>query len=73
MRARGSEAAYPLGYSAARWCQGRGARERGVKRLVLKHFAVQEGVEVEPMAEEVRSTYGGAGLIVGRDLLEISV
>jgi ribonuclease Z len=52
---------------------GRWAKERGVKRLLLKHYAVQQGVAVEPMVEEVRSTYGSEGLIVGRDLLEVDV
>ncbi|HUW59207.1 MAG TPA: MBL fold metallo-hydrolase [Planctomycetota bacterium] len=52
---------------------GRWARARGVKRLVLKHYAVQEGVEIEPMVEEVRSEFGSDGLIVGRDLLTIDV
>ncbi|MBN1674685.1 MAG: MBL fold metallo-hydrolase [Kiritimatiellae bacterium] len=52
---------------------GKWAKERGVKRLVLKHFAVQPGVEVEPMAQEVRAEFGGEGLIVGRDLLELDV
>jgi len=52
---------------------GRWARRRGVKRLVLKHFAVQQGVTVEAMAEEVRSEFGRRGLIVGRDLLELEV
>ncbi|GAH34236.1 unnamed protein product, partial [marine sediment metagenome] len=52
---------------------GRWAKERGVKQLVLKHYAVQPGVEIEPMVEEVRSTFGDAGLIVGEDLLTIDV
>lgn len=52
---------------------GRWAKEAGVKRLVLKHFAVQEGVEVEPMAEEVRAEFGDEGLIVGEDLLTVEV
>jgi len=52
---------------------GRWAKERGVKRLLLKHYAIQEGVEVEPMAEEVRSEFGTKGLVVGRDLLTVDV
>ena len=52
---------------------GRWARERGVRRLLLKHFAVQDGVDVETMAEEVRAEFGSDGLIVGQDLLEVDV
>ena len=52
---------------------GRWARERGVKKLMLKHYAIQEGVAVGPMAAEVRATYGDEGLIVGRDLLAVEV
>ncbi len=52
---------------------GRWAKERGVKKLLLKHFALQEGVEVEPMVEEVRAEFGSEGLIVGRDLLSVEV
>ena len=52
---------------------GRWARERGVKRLLLKHFAVQDGVAVAPMAEEVRQEFGGEGLIVGEDLMTVEV
>ena len=52
---------------------GRWARERGVKKLLLKHFAVQEGVTVEAMAEEVRSEFGDRGLIVGEDLMTVTV
>jgi len=52
---------------------GRWARERGVQRLLLKHFAVQEGVTVEAMVEEVRSEFGEEGLIVGEDLLTIEL
>ena len=44
-----------------------------VKRLLLKHFAVQEGVTVEAMVEEVRSEFGDEGLIVGEDLMTIDV
>jgi ribonuclease Z len=52
---------------------GRWAKQRGVKQLMLKHFAVQEGVAVEPMAQEVREEFGDDGLIVGRDLLEVNI
>lgn len=52
---------------------GRWAKERGVKRLLLKHFAVQEGVEVEPMVEEVRAEFGSKGLITGHDLLTLEI
>ena len=52
---------------------GRWARERGVKRLLLKHFAVQEGVTVEGMAAEVRAEFGDKGLIVGEDLLSVEI
>ena len=52
---------------------GRWARERGVKRLLLKHFAVQEGVTVEGMVEEVRSEFGDEGLIVGEDLMTVEI
>ena len=53
---------------------GRWARERGVKRLVLKHYCLRPGVvELEPMIEEVREEFGSEGLVVGRDLMEIEV
>ena len=52
---------------------GKWARERGVKKLLLKHYAVQKGVAVEPMVEEVRSEFGQANLIVGRDLLTVEL
>jgi len=53
---------------------GRWARERGVKRLVLKHFCLRPGkVELEPMIAEVRDTFGEEGLVVGEDLLELDV
>jgi len=52
---------------------GRWARRVGVKKLVLKHYAIQKGVEVEPMVEEVRSEFGSDGLIAGHDLLTIDV
>jgi len=52
---------------------GKWAKERGVKKLLLKHFAVQPGVEIEPMADEVREGFGEEGVVVGRDLLVIDV
>ena len=52
---------------------GKWAKERGVKRLLLKHFAVQKGVAVDPMAKEVREGFGNEGLIVGHDLLEVEI
>ena len=52
---------------------GQWAKEAGVKRLMLKHYAVHPGVEVEPMAEEARSTFGDEGLIVGHDLHVVEV
>jgi ribonuclease Z len=52
---------------------GKWAKERGVKRLLLKHFAVQKGVEVEPMVDEVREGFGSDGLITGQDMLEIEI
>ena len=53
---------------------GRWARERGVKRLLLKHFCLRPGVvELDPMVDEVRATFGDEGLIVGRDLLIVEV
>ena len=52
---------------------GRWAKERGVKKLVIKHYAIQDGVEVEPMAEEVRSEFGDENLYVGHDFLEIEI
>ncbi len=52
---------------------GRWAKRRGVKKLMLKHFAVQEGVAVEPMAQEVRDEFGDENLIVGHDLLEVII
>ena len=44
-----------------------------MKKLLLKHYAIQKGVEVEPMAEEVREEFGDEGLIVGHDLLTVDV
>ena len=52
---------------------GRWAKAAGVKRLVLKHYAIQEGVAVEPMADEVRAEFGPDGLIVGHDLLTLDI
>ena len=52
---------------------GAWARDRGVKRLLLKHFAIQQGVTVEALAAEVRSEFGDQGLLVGHDLLELDI
>jgi ribonuclease Z len=52
---------------------GRWAKEAGVKKLVLKHYAIQKGVAIEPMAEEVRREFGVDNLIVGHDLLTVDV
>lgn len=53
---------------------GKWARERGVKKLVLKHFCLRPGVvELDELVNEVKETYGNDGLIVGNDLLEIDV
>ena len=52
---------------------GRWARERGVRRLMLKHYAVQAGVAVAPMVEEVRAEFGSDGLLVGSDLMVMDV
>jgi len=52
---------------------GRWARERNVKRLLIRHFAVQDGVAVEPMAAEVREEFGDEGLLVGRDLMVVDI
>ncbi|MBT3374846.1 MAG: MBL fold metallo-hydrolase [Lentisphaerae bacterium] len=53
---------------------GRWARERGVKKLLLKHFCLRPGVvELEPMVVEVREEFGSAGLIVGEDLMSLEV
>jgi len=51
---------------------GRWAKEAGVKRILLKHFAIQEGVEAEPMAEEVRREFGGE-VIIGEDLMTLTI
>jgi ribonuclease Z len=52
---------------------GRWARERGVRRLLLKHFAVQPGVTVEAMVDEVRSEFGEERILVGEDGLSVDV
>lgn len=53
---------------------GRWAKERGVKRLLLKHFCLRSGVvELETLVGEVRATFGNEGLIVGQDLLTVEV
>lgn len=52
---------------------GKWAKERGVKKLVLKHYAIQPGVEIDPMAAEVREEFGDEGLYVGHDLMTLEV
>jgi ribonuclease Z len=53
---------------------GRWAKERGVKRLLLKHFCLRPGVvELDPMVQDVRETYGEDGLLVGKDLMSVEV
>jgi len=53
---------------------GRWARERGVKRLLLKHFCLRPGVvELEDLVREVQETFGAEGLIVGEDLLCLEI
>ena len=52
---------------------GRWAKTMGVKKLLLKHFAVQEGVTVEDMVAEVASEFGRDGLITGADLMDVEV
>jgi ribonuclease Z len=51
---------------------GRWAKEAGVKRILLKHFAIQEGVEAEPMAEEVKKEFKGE-VIIGEDLMTLKI
>lgn len=53
---------------------GKWAAEKGVKKLLLKHFCLRPGVvELDTLVDEVRENYGSDGLIVGRDLLEIEL
>lgn len=53
---------------------GRWAKERGVKRLLLKHFCLRPGVvELDTLVNEVRETFGNDGLIVGKDLLTVEL
>lgn len=53
---------------------GKWARERGVKKLVLKHYCLRPGVvEKEPLVAEVRETFGDEGLVCGHDLMEIEI
>lgn len=52
---------------------GKWAKAHGVKRLMLKHYAIQPGVAIEPMVEEVRSEYGSEGLYVGHDLMTVEI
>jgi len=51
---------------------GRWAKEAGVKRILLKHFAIREGEEVEPMAEEVKEEFKGE-VIIGEDLMTLKI
>jgi len=51
---------------------GRWAKEVGVKRILLKHFAVQERAKVESMAEEVKKEFKGE-VIIGEDLMTLKI
>ena len=52
---------------------GKWAKERGVKRLMLKHYAVQKGVAVAALAQEVRDEFGDENLLVGEDLMTVEI
>ncbi len=53
---------------------GRWARQRGVNRLLLKHFCLRPGVvELDDLVNEVAEVFGTEGLIVGKDLLTVDV
>ncbi len=53
---------------------GTWAKARGVRRLLIKHFCLRPGVvTLETLVDEVRSTFGREGLIVGKDLMAIEV
>ncbi|MBN1352123.1 MBL fold metallo-hydrolase [candidate division KSB1 bacterium] len=52
---------------------GKWAKARGVKVLVLKHYAIQPGVEIETMFDEVKAEFGDQGLIAGHDLMTLEV
>ena len=53
---------------------GRWARQRGVKKLLLKHFCLRPGVvELDTLISQTRETFGDEGLIVGEDLMTIEV
>lgn len=45
----------------------------GCVRPDLEHYAIQEGVAIEPMVEEVRAQFGCHGLIAGHDLLALDL
>lgn len=50
------------------------ARQRGVKRLVLKHFCLRPGVvELPDLVAEVQETFGADGLVVGEDLMSLDI
>lgn len=50
------------------------AKERGVKKLLLKHFCLRPGVvELEPMVAEVKAGFGDRNLLVGHDLMTVEV
>ena len=51
---------------------GRWAKEVGVKRILLKHFAVQKGVEAALLAEEVKRDFNGE-VIIGEDLMTLKI
>lgn len=40
---------------------------------MLKHYALQKGVERAPMAQEVREEFGYQSLIVGKDLMTVDI
>jgi ribonuclease BN (tRNA processing enzyme) len=53
---------------------GRWARQRGVKKLLLKHFCLRPGVvELDDLVSEVAETFGSDGLLVGEDLMTVDV
>jgi len=52
---------------------GKWAKERGVKKLMLKHYAIQKGVAVAPMAQEVRDEFGDENLLVGEDFMTVEI
>ena len=74
------ECTFPTSETKKRWQRwhtppaelGRWAKEAEVKRILLKHFAIREGVEAEPMAEEVRREFSGE-VIIGEDLMTLTI